>query len=222
MSLQRWISLSAVLLLSGCAGGGGLLPGGNGSAEPARPTSDSTPNTPSPQPSTARVSDSTAPLSTVDPVIRAKFDRAVLLQQTGDQTGAEAELLRFIAEYPSFAAPWVNLAMIQIAQGRADEARASLDSSFAVDQDYAPAWNQLGILHRKNGNFSEAEAAYLNAVTVSPDYALAHLNLGILNDLYLGRLEAALSAYEAYQALQSEADPQVARWIADLSRRTGR
>jgi len=47
---------------------------------------------------------------------------------------------------------------------------------------------------------------------------LAHYNLGVLNELYLQRLDAALRHFEHYQELVSE-DQQVARWIADLSRR---
>jgi tetratricopeptide (TPR) repeat protein len=74
------------------------------------------------------------------------------------------------------------------------------------------------MLLRRNGNFLEAEAAYLKAVTVSPDYALAHYNLGVLNELYLQRLEVALKHFETYQSLVGE-DKQVAKWIADLTRR---
>ncbi|MEO0578005.1 MAG: hypothetical protein AAFZ58_04890, partial [Pseudomonadota bacterium] len=63
---------------------------------------------------------------------------------------------------------------------------------------------------------------YLKAVTVSPEYPLAHLNLGILNELYLGRLAEALESYQTYQALTPDEDPNVARWITDLTRRTAR
>ncbi len=213
MSFRPLTSFVAAMLLAGCSmpgipGAGSSQPGAEAvrSGEPARPEA------------AAAAAD---PAAIVPIAIQSDYDRAVLLLETGDQAGAESEFLRFSAAHPGYAAPWVNLAIIQIAQGRHDEARASIDSALAIDADYAPAWNQLGILHRKSGNFSEAEAAYLNAVTVNPGYALAHLNLGILNDLYLGQLESALSAYQAYQALQTDEDPQVARWIADLSRRTG-
>ena len=74
------------------------------------------------------------------------------------------------------------------------------------------------MLSRRNGDFSAAEAAYLKAVTVSPDYALAHYNLGVLNELYLRRLDVALTHFERYQALVGD-DKQVEKWIADLRRR---
>ena len=58
----------------------------------------------------------------------------------------------------------------------------------------------------------------MKAVTVSPEYALAHYNLGVLNELYLQRLDEALRHFENYQSLVGE-DEQVAKWIADLTRR---
>lgn len=212
MLYRRLTSLALFLTLAGCSAPGLMGP------------PDSTPATETvsrPQSPAATMPDTLAENSPVPPAVQSEYDRAIFLLEAGDQTGAESELLRFVAAHSGYPAPWVNLAIVQNAQGRFDEARASVDAALAIDADYAPAWNQLGILHRKSGNFAEAEAAYLNAVTVNPGYGLAHLNLGILNDLYLGDLESALSAYHAYQALQPEADPLVGRWIADLTRRTG-
>ena len=47
----------------------------------------------------------------------------------------------------------------------------------------------------------------------------AYLNLGILYELYLGRLDDALQAYQKYQALSESADQRVAGWVSDLERR---
>jgi len=87
-----------------------------------------------------------------------------------------------------------------------------------IDPEHPAALNQLGMLLRQQGKFHEAESAYMKAVTASPDYALAHYNLGVLNDLYLRRLEDALTHYERYIELVGD-DEQVGRWIADLKRR---
>jgi len=112
----------------------------------------------------------------------------------------------------------VNLAIIFAARGDDQGAEKSLADALAVSPDYPQALNQLGMLLRRQGKFQEAEAAYLKAVTARPNYALAHYNLGVLNDLYLQRLDVALSHYERYQEL-TNVDKQVSRWIADLKRR---
>ena len=112
----------------------------------------------------------------------------------------------------------MNLAIIHAANGDDESAQAAIDAALLLDPDHPAALNQLGMLLRRNGNFLEAEAAYLKAVTVSPDYALAHYNLGILNELYLQRLDVALRHFETYVSLVGE-DEQVAKWIADLTRR---
>ncbi|MEM7278279.1 MAG: tetratricopeptide repeat protein [Pseudomonadota bacterium] len=157
----------------------------------------------------------------VPPAVANEYANAVFLMEAGDQQGAEAQFRQFASRYPEYPAPWVNLAIIAAAQGRDADALTALEKALAINPDYAPALNQLGILYRKTGQFSDAEAAYLKAVTVQPDYALAHLNLGILLDLYLGRLPEALTAYQSYQALTPDEDKLVARWITDLTRRTG-
>ena len=72
---------------------------------------------------------------------------------------------------------------------------------------------------RRAGNFDAARSAYEKALIADPAHAKAQLNLGILYDLYLQRPAQALTAYEAFQAAQDEADPQVDIWIADVKRR---
>ncbi len=218
--LARWQAgrlarlAAAATLLSGCAGIGGI--GSGGSGEPAvAPAADAAGSADAPV---------AAPISRdadVPEAIRSRYAQAVFLLETGDQHGAEAELKRFVADYPDYPGPHINLALIYGAQGRDDEAMAALQQALQRDPASAAALNQIGILHRKAGRFGEAEAAYLKAITVNPDYALAHYNLGVLNDLYFGRLDQALSAYESYQALTPTEDPEVARWIVDLSRRVG-
>jgi tetratricopeptide (TPR) repeat protein len=151
------------------------------------------------------------------PVIPAEaltlFEQATAVMAAGDFIDAELRLKEFVLLYPDYPGAYVN------AHNENDaETRAALDAALALDPDHPEALNQLGMLLRRNGNFLEAEAAYLKAVTVSPDYALAHYNLGVLNELYLQRLEVALKHFETYQSLVGE-DKQVAKWIADLTRR---
>ncbi|MGB5630601.1 MAG: tetratricopeptide repeat protein, partial [Woeseiaceae bacterium] len=73
---------------------------------------------------------------------------------------------------------------------------------------------------RKTGRFQEARSAYEKALSIFPGYHPARRNLGVLCDLYLGDLDCALDAYNAYMATVP-ADPEVAMWIADTRNRLG-
>ena len=146
------------------------------------------------------------------------YEQATAAMAAGDNIEAALRFKEFLLLYPDYPGAHVNLAIIHAANDNDTAARESIEAALAVDPDYAPALNQLGMLSRRNGDFSAAEAAYLKAVTVSPDYALAHYNLGVLNELYLRRLDVALTHFERYQALVGD-DKQVEKWIADLRRR---
>ncbi len=146
------------------------------------------------------------------------FEQAVAVMAAGDFVDAELRFKEFLLQYSGYPGVYVNLAIIHANNGNDTAAEEAINAALVLDADYPPALNQQGMLLRRNGKFIEAEAAYLKAVTASPDYALAHYNLGVLNELYLQRLDAALRHFEHYQELVSE-DQQVARWIADLSRR---
>ena len=149
---------------------------------------------------------------------RTLFEQATASMAAGDFVDAELRFKEFLLQYPEFPGAHVNLAIIHVSNGNDAAAQVSIDAALAIEPDHPAALNQLGMLLRRNGKFLEAEAAYMKAVTVSPDYALAHYNLGVLNELYLQRLGMALRNFEAYQSLVGE-DKQVAKWIADLTRR---
>ncbi len=210
MPYRHLISLIALLCLGACSS----LPSLPGSGKASRSVDTQT-KTEAGEPQAM------PELVAVPAAVANEYGNAVFLMEAGDQQGAEAQFRQFASRYPEYPAPWVNLAIIAAAQGRDADALTALEKALAINPDYAPALNQLGILYRKTGQFDDAEAAYLKAVTVQPDYALAHLNLGILLDLYLRRLPEELTAYQSYQALTPDEDKLVARWITDLTRRTG-
>jgi cellulose synthase operon protein C len=80
-------------------------------------------------------------------------------------------------------------------------------------------WNRLGLSYRRLGRFEDARRAWQQASTLRPGYASPVLNLAILDDLYLGQPARALAGYERFQAMVSPAEPQVARWMAELKNR---
>ncbi len=186
--------LAAILLLAGCASG----PEQSGDS-PERGAES-------------------VPVRDVPPKALTLYEQAVASMAAGDAIDAELRFQEFLLQYPDYAGAHVNLAIIFAGRGDLTAAENSLTDALIVDPEHAVALNQLGMLLRRQGKFEEAESAYLKAITASPDYALAHYNLGVLNDLYMRRLDAALTHYERYQALVGE-DKQVTRWIADLKRR---
>ena len=153
--------------------------------------------------------------------VLASYEQAVVSMAAGDTIDAELRFREFLLRYPDYAGAHVNLAIIFADRGDLDAAENSLADALAVDPAHAAALNRLGMLERRRGRFAAAESAYLRAIAASPDYSLAHYNLGVLNDLYLGRLDAALTHYERYRTLVGE-DEQVSRWITDLKRRIDR
>ncbi len=187
--------VASVLLLQGCGTSGSLLSG-----------------------TATRRADAT---ESVPAFAMAAYERALEAMASGDATEAELELEQLILEYPNYAGPYVNLAILYRGSGRAEEAVEVLHRALALEPNHPAANNQLGILLRAQGQFVDAEAAYRLAIDADPEYALAYYNLGILLDLYLNRPAEALQQYERYQDLAAEPNAAVALWIIDLRRRLG-
>lgn len=154
----------------------------------------------------------------VPPAAQKLFEQAVSAMASGDLPEAELRFEEFVLQYPDYPGAHVNLAIIHAKNGDDQAAEDSLTDALIIDPAHAPALNQLGMLLRRQGKFSDAESAYLRAVDADPEYAIAHYNLGVLNELYLQRLDKALSHYEMYQS-QVGGDERVDKWIVDLKRR---
>lgn len=185
--------LSLAFLLAGCAG------------SPARPPAE-----------TAEEAVQVFPAAAEE-----RFGRALGFMEAGDDEQAAAVLRDLAADYPDYAGPLVNLAIIESRDGDDASGIALLENAVVICSQCAPAWNQLGILLRRQGRFEEAESAYRQALQFDPDYALAHYNLGVLYDLYQQQHELAVEHYERYVALAAGPDASVDKWITDLRRRIG-
>ena len=200
--------MAAAMIIAGC------------SSAPQRPVVDNAKPASSEPAASASADGPAVPPIEIPEAARVSYERALNAMRRGDVTEAELELEQLTLEYPDFAGPRVNLAIIYMDSGRDEAAQAALERALALNPAHAAAHNQLGILMRQQGKFLEAEQAYTDALAISPDYALAHYNLGVLLDLYLQRPEEALPHYERYQDLV-EGDDQVRKWIIDLKRRLG-
>lgn len=161
------------------------------------------------------------PAPAVSPGNRERFERATALARDGRLVEAEALLLQITDEQPELAGPWINLARVFVDQQRHDDAVRALQRAVQANPVNCAARTELGVLLRRRGEFEAAETHYLACLEHRSDYQAAYLNLGILYDLYLGRLNEALAAYERYQSLAAEPDRQVHVWVVDLQRRLG-
>jgi len=140
---------------------------------------------------------------------------------SGNPAGAESAFRTLASTYPTYAAPLVNLAILQTKSGKLDEAEKTLKDATARNGNSAPAFNQLGIVYRRLGRFQEADDAYQRALALDANYASAWLNLGVLCDLYLQQPQRALEAYEHYLSLAPTPDAKVSGWVTELKSRLG-
>lgn len=164
--------------------------------------------------------------ATAEPVFPAdamdRYARALGWMDAGDDARAAGAFRELAADYPDYAGPLVNLAILESRAGNTEAGINLLSNAVVICDQCAPAWNQLGILLRRQGRFEEAESAYLKALAEDPDYALAHYNLGVLYDLYQQQPATAVEHYERYVALTDDVSQlPVDKWIVDLRRRIG-
>ncbi len=156
-----------------------------------------------------------------DAVAQARFAGVVAALAAGDDAQAGPQLQALVVQYPAYAGPMINLALVQARRGELAPASVLLEQAVAVCTRCAPAWNALGIVQRQQGRFADAEQSYLKALAVDPGYADAAFNLGVLYEIYLQRPGLALDQYARFRELLAD-DPaggDVDKWIADLKRR---
>jgi len=162
-------------------------------------------------------------LAAIDPKVRDQYAAALNEMQQGEANRAIALFKEFVAEHPEYPGASLNLAKLQLRNADTDGAITTLQMCLSLHPDYAAANNQLGIIYREQGRFDEAAYAYRAAIDAQPSYALAYFNLAVLHDLYRQEPAVALDYYQQYRALlgPEAEDPEVDRWISDLTRRVG-
>ena len=160
----------------------------------------------------------TAPVE-VDRKSEAMFENALDAMRAQRYTEAEALLRELTTRQPALSGPWVNLGSVYEALGDNDSAEQAYKKAIDANPSNCAAYVDLGVLARRAGDFLTAESNYLACIQRVPDFREAYLNLGILYELYLGRLDDALSSYQKYQSLSPDPDLRVAGWVSDLERR---
>lgn len=149
---------------------------------------------------------------------RLDYSQAIAQLEGGDHARGIALLTRVAEAAPDAAGPRIDLGIAENEAGNLEAAEEHLLKALELNPDHPVTYNELGIVYRKTGRFQEARSAYEKALSIFPGYHPARRNLGVLCDLYLGDLDCALDAYEAYMATVP-ADPEVAMWIADTRNR---
>lgn len=151
--------------------------------------------------------------------LESDFREAVALLRGGDTDNARALFETLHQADHERTGPLANLGIIAMKQGNTEEAGDYFRQVLALDPEHSPALTHLGVLAREQGQFDQAEDFYRRALEADPEHLPAVLNLAILLDIYLGRLEEALSLYEQYQSMADEPDPRLKDWIFDVRNR---
>ena len=231
---NRLLLLSAILALSACSSLGNIVPGAT-KQDGGQNTTEQITEVNDERASTGPTVDGQAPgeavpepksinpyLANPKPIsvgIDSLFQRALKVHRLQNWSEAELAWQEITLTAPTLSGPYVNLGIVYEATERLEEAERAYQ--FAIDTNplNVDAYNQLAILKRKAGKFSEAEALYKKALEVWPEHPASHRNIAILYDLYMGKLELALSHYQEYESLLDEPDRALKGWISDLRRR---
>lgn len=105
------------------------------------------------------------------------FEHALELDDGGQWAEAEALYRRLVELDPRDPVYRFNLANVEFAQGRAEDAAADYLAVTQLDPEYVEAWSGLGCVLSNLGRCKEAVVAFRRAVQIEPTYGDAHFNL---------------------------------------------
>lgn len=149
---------------------------------------------------------SAAQARALDPsFVQANVQHATLLFGAGKTEAAGQAVRAVLAASPGEAAAHSVLGFIQLAEGRADLARTSFDTSLGIDSTQGEPHLGLGILAMRAGQNDDAVTEFLTAATLEPRRSLYQSYLA--KALYeLRRFDQAFEALTAAERLD-ERDP---------------
>src|SRR6185436_16615278 len=100
-----------------------------------------------------------------------------------DLDGAVKEMEEALKLDPDRSQTYSNLAMLRMAQGQKDQARAAFERAVEIDPKSIPSWLALANFQWSNGEQMEAEASLKRAIAIDPNNVLANR---VLASLYMG------------------------------------
>ena len=102
-------------------------------------------------------------------------------------------------QQPSFAEPWVELALAQMESGELEAAKRGFSRALSIDPGLTLARYNLGRTCQLSGQMDEAATHYLKVLEIDGEHAEAHNNLGLV---FQSRGEAASARQHFQRALQ--------------------
>lgn len=150
---------------------------------------------------------------------RTEFHDALAVMANNRWQDAEARWLLMTETYPLLASVYTNLGIVYQKLNKVEEAEKAYRFAIETNTYSFDAYTNLGVMLRELGRFEEAEQTYVQALSLWPHHPESLKNLGILYDLYLGKLDQALTNYELLQKLNETEDKRLRGWIVDLKRR---
>jgi protein O-GlcNAc transferase len=135
-----------------------------------------------------------------DAAIRAKFETAVALHNSGQYALAQSTYESLIAECPSHAEAMHNLGLLFVQHRQFDAAAHWMQRAVTTNPNHPIYLSNFGNILQDLQQWEEAIPQYQRAIVLDSNYADAHYNLG--NALQrVGQHEAAIESYQRALAL---------------------
>jgi tetratricopeptide (TPR) repeat protein len=123
------------------------------------------------QPDARRTAPASEPLSpateravaAISPDARARFTQGLALLEQGKSDQAFDIFFALTQDYPEFAEPYNNLAVLYAARGDYERARSALEMAILANPQYGIAHENLGDVHSRLASRAYAKAAQIDA-----------------------------------------------------------
>ena len=121
--------------------------------------------------------------------------------QSGRMSQAKSAFEQSIEDDPQCTSGYTNLAIVQRAQGNADEALKNLRRALAIESDYLAAFNQMALLHYDQGRKGKpaeldlAEVVCRQAQMLDASYAPIYNTWGLIK-VFKGDVISALRYFQ--------------------------
>jgi len=151
---------------------------------------------------------------------KKRYSEALVYFKSKDYQSAAEIFIELIQRYPRLAGAYVNLALIDEAQGAIDKALGRYQKALNINPNNISALIQRAKVKQNQGHFIEAEADLIRAHAIDEKNTIVNYNLGLLYEKYLQNFDLAIKHYEAYVESSKADDVKIVkRWIILLERK---